>query len=183
MRASRAWSTCLLASFIACGGRNTQTRSTDAGGAADSADLGAPGLAQPRAGSAHDLPSGPTAAAGGAGGDGTRELGGREGGEAGEGVSPPKPESGARFCEVPVECSGLECRTRGSHIEHVCVTPCRAGDECRAEEMCVQTHDLEPSCLARCDWPTDCAYRFDCFDWYKDGQYVCVPAPWLQTAP
>jgi len=173
------WIGCLLA--IACGGRSNQGSTPEpeaveviqggAGGETPSADAPASG----RGGE-------PSVEA--SGGDGGTLDRGPDIGIAGGGGGPPAAAtvvSGVRFCENARECRGLECRAPGSDPEQICVVSCANGNEraCSAEQLCITVRDLEPVCLARCDWPTDCAYRFDCYDWYEDGRYVCVPTAWL----
>jgi hypothetical protein len=174
---------CLL--VLACGGRNTR-RSPDNGEGIgpETAASGAGGSFEGQlggsAGSSGDTgPPSDTAMGGGSPSNGGE--GGAPMGEAGAPPLSPAPDSGVRFCESAPECGGLECRTHGAHPEHVCVTSCPNGNECRSDQLCTSGVDLEPTCLMRCDWPTDCAYRFDCFDWYDDGQYVCTPTAWLHS--
>ncbi len=104
------------------------------------------------------------------------------GGSAGTAAFPVKPqlESGVRFCESDRECSGLECRAWRSFGHHVCAAGCPSGNECLKKEVCLSGNALEPTCFASCDWPSDCAYAFDCFDWYGNGSYVCIPAEWVR---
>ncbi len=95
-------------------------------------------------------------------------------------MDPPRAASGKRFCEVPQECAGLECRAWKNYTRHVCVSECPNGDECSKSESCLTRSGVEPLCFAKCDWPTDCAYAFDCIDWYGDGNYACIPAEWAR---
>jgi hypothetical protein len=94
--------------------------------------------------------------------------------------SPDALETGTRFCEDTRECAGLECRTWSGSGVALCVRPCDTTGQCKEGELCLEAVALEPACVQRCEWPSDCLSGFDCFDWYRTGDYACVPALWVK---
>ena len=90
----------------------------------------------------------------------------------------PHIDSGTRNCESANFCFGLSCYAPPSFEPSVCVARCERGWDCEPFEACVRAARLEPTCYARCDSPSDCAYHFDCLDFTGEGQRVCFPTAW-----
>lgn len=166
--------------LVACGGQSQNDHGTD-----EAASAGAGGVeVAPNGGGDAGEPDTPTEAgtAGrlGEGGaptssGGTLAVGGEPNGGT---TSVPLIASGSRLCVDERDCLGLDCVGALGLPTLTCAVRCPYGDECAPEQSCITSPLLEPTCLHRCDSPTQCDSLYDCFDAAKSGDFVCVPPAW-----
>lgn len=173
MRRSAVW---LLVVTTSCGGRAAQAPEAAGGSSAapsNDARAGAADLGASLAG------EGPGAGTAGAGGAQPPALG-----QAGEGSEPGIVRSATRTCQDDRYCFGLDCYTPAvvGTESGVCVSGCASDADCRANEVCLSSNELEPGCYSRCESPADCYYGFDCFDFAnQQSMLVCFPTPWASV--
>ena len=96
--------------------------------------------------------------------------------------------SGRAFCDDDRDCVALECGAAACDPlkcvaklgarRKSCARLCGSHADCRADELCIADPTIDASCFPRCEWPADCITGFDCFDYFRTGDYLCVPAEW-----
>jgi hypothetical protein len=107
------------------------------------------------------------------------------GGSAGEapiqspGVSA-RPKSGTRFCLYDADCNGLTCTASLGRVQEACLAPCASDLDCKPTERCFSQPSIQTSCFQRCVSPEDCDDQFDCADYYRTGEYTCLPSDWVR---
>jgi hypothetical protein len=166
---------CLL---LACGGRANEGAGHGASGAAGETGIAgtdssaASGGKQAMDGGAANVPD-PANEAGEA-----AAFGGAAPGAGGAADVPSLIEPGTRVCQDYRDCLGLDCIGKSGKEPSMCSLGCAADDPCAENERCVSGNGLTPACFVRCDVGTECSYPFDCFDPERNGEWICVPAPW-----
>jgi hypothetical protein len=170
--ASRAgWGLAFLM-LSACGGRaqsssaSTAGASNEAGGTASGAGTGSE-----LAGSGAET-GGADAASGTAGEAGTLSAAGASSGFTS------LIRSGTRSCENEDYCFGLACYAPADFGPMMCLLPCRTDADCEPDEACARAPQLRGTCYARCASPVDCYYGFSCFDFSREGEFMCFPTAW-----
>lgn len=93
---------------------------------------------------------------------------------------PPPMRSATGYCLDDRDCFELACVGLSSANKLVCLASCAQNEDCAINEECIVDARIGSGsgCFPRCDWPTDCAFGFDCFSRQNNGQYLCVPAEW-----
>jgi len=168
----------------------------------DSAPVETPGGVSASGGSA-DMAGVPAAIDGGAGaravgsGGSSAELGGAGDsfvGAAGESpVVNARAESGTRLCQDDGDCNGLACSSANGRKNAACLASCESDLDCRRTERCFELPSFASTadsgattkyCFQSCqDTPVGCAFQFDCADYYRVDQYLCLPTEWVRSWP
>ena len=142
--------------------------------------------------------AGSSAGEGGSAGEASRdsgsELGGytaAQGGSLGARAGAPAvavaghEESGTRLCTDPRDCrGGLTCTASEGSSDRACLAACESDADCRSDERCFEREGLQKRCFQSCqDSPEVCDYEFDCADYYRTLQYICLPRFWVRSWP
>jgi hypothetical protein len=91
-----------------------------------------------------------------------------------------RPKSGTRFCLYDSDCDGLTCTASVGRVQSACLAPCASDLECKPTERCFSQPSIPTSCFQRCVSPEDCDDQFDCADYYRTGEYTCLPSDWVR---
>lgn len=110
---------------------------------------------------------------------GTAGAAGRAGGGESTAVHA-RPKSGTRFCLDDRDCNGLTCTASMDRVQTACLAPCESDLDCKLSERCFAQPTIPSSCFQRCVSPEDCDYQFDCADYYRTGDYLCLPSDWVR---
>jgi hypothetical protein len=91
--------------------------------------------------------------------------------------------SGGRLCEVDLDCDeGLTCSSSTGRVNRACLARCESDADCKHDERCFAQDSIEKSCFRSCQESyTVCAYQFDCADYYRANQYLCLPTEWIRN--
>jgi hypothetical protein len=93
-------------------------------------------------------------------------------------------ESGTKLCQDPRDCVGLTCTSSEQSFVYACLAPCASDADCKLEERCFERAGLQKSCFQSCqESAVVCNYQFDCADYYRTGQYLCLPTAWVRSWP
>jgi hypothetical protein len=93
-------------------------------------------------------------------------------------------ESGTRLCIDPRDCRGLDCISSEQSTAFACLAACDSDADCKADEHCFERMGLRKSCFQSCqESPVVCNYQFDCADYYRIDQYLCLPKAWVRSWP
>jgi hypothetical protein len=61
---------------------------------------------------------------------------------------------------------------------------CDSDADCKHNERCFGQESIEKSCFHSCQSSAvECAYQFDCADYYRMDQYLCLPRNWVRNWP
>jgi hypothetical protein len=92
--------------------------------------------------------------------------------------------SGTRLCEVDLDCDELSCTSSTGRLDRACLARCESAADCKRSEGCFGQSSIEKSCFHSCqDSYTECAYQFDCVDYYRTNVYLCIPTEWARNWP
>jgi hypothetical protein len=91
-----------------------------------------------------------------------------------------RPKSGTRFCLYDSDCNGLTCTASVGRVQSACLAPCASDLDCKPTERCFSQPSIPTSCFQRCVSPEDCDDQFDCADYYRTGEYTCLPSDWVR---
>jgi len=91
--------------------------------------------------------------------------------------------SGGRLCEQDEDCDeGLTCSASTGRVSRACLARCESDSDCKHDERCFGQSSIEKSCFRSCQQSyTACAYQFDCADYYRQNQYLCLPTEWIRN--
>jgi hypothetical protein len=71
-----------------------------------------------------------------------------------------------------------------------CLAPCVTDIDCKSDERCFELPSAADagssmrSCFQSCEQSaTVCAFEFDCADYYRKDQYLCLPTEWVRNWP
>ena len=115
-------------------------------------------------------------------------------GSAGEAPSvTARAKSGRRLCIDDRDCEGLPCTASAGRQNTACLASCVSDADCKVDERFFQSPTLAAdtdaglpakNCFQRCDeTPTVCAFEFDCADYYRTDEYICLPTEWVRNWP
>jgi hypothetical protein len=91
-----------------------------------------------------------------------------------------RPKSGTTFCLYDSDCDGLTCTASMGRVQSACLAPCASDLNCKPTERCFSQPSIPTSCFQRCVSPEDCDDQFDCADYYRTGEYTCLPSDWVR---
>ena len=125
---------------------------------------------------------------------GTNDVDATNSGSAGEASSvAARANSGRRLCIDDRDCDGLRCTASAGRQNTACLASCVSDADCKVDERCFQSPTLAAdsdagfpakNCFQRCDeTPTVCAFEFDCADYYRTDEYICLPTEWVRNWP
>jgi len=114
-----------------------------------------------------------------------------EAGSEGGALSAPESEaaakrapSGKRLCEGDQDCDGLSCTSSAGRQNNACLARCDSDADCKRNERCFGQSSIEKSCFRSCQGSyTECAFQFDCADYYRRNEYLCLPTEWVRNWP
>jgi hypothetical protein len=170
---------------FACGGAtSSDPRPTSAGAANEPGSSGVDG----GDGGTFDETGGVfdrTAGAGGSLGEDGEDSGASGVGASGSAaLEPPavtaRPKSGTTFCLYDADCNGLTCTASMGRVQDACLARCASDLDCKPTERCFSQPSIPTSCFQRCVSPEDCDDQFDCADYYRTGEYTCLPSDWVR---
>jgi hypothetical protein len=117
-----------------------------------------------------------------AGGGGAQSMLGGAAGEAAvdSAAVSARPKSGTRFCLYDADCNGLTCTASMGRVQDACLARCASDLDCKPTERCFSQPSIPTSCFQRCVSPEDCDDQFDCADYYRTGEYTCLPSDWVR---
>ncbi len=95
-------------------------------------------------------------------------------------VASARPKSGTRFCLYDSDCDGLTCTASLGRVQDACLAQCASDLDCKSTERCFSQPSIPTSCFQRCVSPEDCDDQFDCADYYRTGEYTCLPSDWVR---
>ncbi len=174
-----------IALTASCGGSIDKTKSSHAGGdagVAQSAASGGAGDSTTSGGALSETQGGAADTANGGSSSGAASEGAAAG-EAGSSENPAvlaRAESGKDFCLDDLDCDGLTCTASLGRMQLACLAPCSSDADCKTEERCFSQSSIPTSCFQRCTDPTQCEYQYDCADYYRTGDYLCLPSDWVR---
>lgn len=193
----RSASVLVVAALSACGGSVVGTSHNGPTGGTSSSSAGADGLA----GGAGADPAlsgrgGGGADAFGIAGEGATAAAG-DSDSAGTGESravAARPKSGRALCLDDRDCNGLVCTDSAGRTSKACFAHCESAADCKRSERCFEPPSFpdDPAfsgipdklCVESCELdPVVCAFQFDCADYYRVDDYVCLPSEWIRRWP
>ena len=178
---------CVFPVAFACASRvrGSEPQSAAEGGAAGEDATSAPDNGvEPRAGAAGRGEN--------AGASGALDGANTDGESAGAAGAPSEPEpvakraaSGTELCEDDLDCNeGLSCSGSTGRKNRACLAGCESDVDCKQSERCFGQNSIRKSCFHSCQESyTECAYQFDCADYYRANQYLCIPTEWVRNWP
>lgn len=194
----RSASVLVVAALSACGGSVVGTSHNGPTGGTSSSSAGADGLAGG---------AGADPALSGRGGGGADALGiAGEGATAAAGDSDSagsagesravaaRRKSGRALCLDDRDCNGLVCTDSAGRTSKACFAHCESAADCKRSERCFEPPSFpdDPAfsgipdklCVESCELdPVVCAFQFDCADYYRVDDYVCLPSEWIRRWP
>lgn len=183
----------LVAALSACGGSVAGTSHDGPTGgttsSSDGEDGPAGGAGADRAGS-----GGGGANAFGLAGEGATAAAGDSASAGEPGAIAARPRSGRALCLDDRDCNGLACTESAGRTNKACLAHCESAADCKPSERCFQPPSFpdDPAfsgvpdkiCVQSCELdPVACAFQFDCADYYRVDDYVCLPAEWIRHWP